>query len=432
MTAAGNVVPITPDDNVEPQDQAAERAVLGAILISAAAYQTATGIITAADFFNDHHRTIWDAAAHIRRAGKTPDEITIKARLEETGDLKRIGGWLYLHSLVEMVPSASNVDHYAGIVRERAVRRRLATAGRRIVQLAYQPEEAHALTETAAGLINQVREAGMADEDIATMTIEEFMNIDDAPYDWVVPGLLERGDRFVLTGMEGAGKSTLFRQMAVTIAAGIHPFTAERIPPRKVLMIDCENGDRHTRRKSRSMYHQAIDIGHPSFKTNLWVELRPDGMDLTSDRDLSWLLRRIVAIQPDVLAIGPFYKMHRGHDASEERTAVKILGALDLVRANGSCVLLEAHAGHATGRSGLRDLRPRGSSALLGWPEFGYGLRLVPADEESTAPVRRLAELVPWRGDRDERHWPTRMERGNDWPWAEAPDGSYSNFKGAR
>ena len=57
---------------------------------------------------------------------------------------------------------------------------------------------------------------------------------------------------------------------------------------------------------------------------------------------------------------------------------------------------------------------PRGSSALLGWPEFGYGLRWA---DESTKD-RRIVEFVSWRGDRDERAWPSMLAAGGIWPLA--------------
>ena len=72
----------------------------------------------------------------------------------------------------------------------------------------------------------------------------------------------------------------------------------------------------------------------------------------------------------------------------------------------------EAHAGHATTKGGDRDLRPRGSSALMGWPEFGFGLALDPDEPD-------LAHLVRWRGDRDQRDWPISLRRGGEWPWTD-------------
>ena len=59
----------------------------------------------------------------------------------------------------------------------------------------------------------------------------EFISIVDPPSDWVIPALLERGDRLIWTGFEGLGKSVITRQLAVCAAAGVHPFTGEPITP---------------------------------------------------------------------------------------------------------------------------------------------------------------------------------------------------------
>jgi len=67
-------------------------------------------------------------------------------------------------------------------------------------------------------------------------------------------------------------------------------------------------------------------------------------------------------------------------------------------------------------------MRPRGSSALLGWPEFGYGM--VPDGKE-------FAELVPWRGDRDERAWPDGVRRATDSPRWIPVDENWRDFGGA-
>ncbi len=79
-------------------------------------------------------------------------------------------------------------------------------------------------------------------------------------------------------------------------------------------------------------------------------------------------------------------------------------------------MLIEVHAGHARSTSGERELRPRGSSALLGWPEFGLGLR---RDKDGFVNGRAHYSLVRWRGDRDARNWP-QLVRGQQWPWEPA------------
>src|SRR5438132_11941606 len=77
------------------------------------------------------------------------------------------------------------------------------------------------------------------------LDVDEFLNEDEPEYDWVIPEVVERGDRVVLTGGEGMGKSTLLRQIAIQAAAGVHPFTLEAMTPVRVMLLDLENSKRH-------------------------------------------------------------------------------------------------------------------------------------------------------------------------------------------
>jgi replicative DNA helicase len=419
MTTADLVaLPQPPEDDYElpPHDIVAEQSVLGAMLLSENALEKAQSALSAGDFFRPAHGTIFDACRAVKRESGAVDAITVKAHLEGTGALPRVGGALYLHRLVESVPTVANVGYYADIVREHAVRRRIIDAGHSVIRLAREQhgEAAHGIAERAVRELESVRDFG-GDAELTTQTIHEFLAVPDEDYDWVVPGLLERGDRLILTGQEGAGKSTLFRQLAVTIAAGVHPFSGVDIEPKRCLIIDCENGPAHTRRKIRPLVTQANVQGKPVKESNLWLELRPEGLDLALDRDVSWLLRLVSMIDPDVVLIGPLYRMVPRALNTDDDVA-PVLATLNLIRARGACVLIEAHAGHALGVGGRRDLRPRGSSALLGWPEFGYGIRFSDSEQ---AKQKRTVDLVPWRGDRDERDWPECLTAGGTWPWRE-------------
>ena len=409
MTIAA--LPDPEDDFTEyaPHDLRAEQAVLGAMLLSVAAAAECLSALGADDFYRPAHQVVFAGIRALVRTDAPADPVTLLAWLEDAGEVRAAGGAPYLHTLIASVPTVAQAAHYARIVRDRAVRRRLLEAGRRIVQMASEEgADAHGLTERAVRETEAARDAGQAD-DVTTRTITEFLEVPEGDaYDWIVPGLLERGDRLVLTGTEGAGKSTLFRQLAVTIAAGVHPFDHKPIEPKRVLIVDCENGAAHIRRKIRPLVIQADCEGFPVRETNLWIEVRPEGLDLAADKDVSWLLRRITTISPDVVTIGPLSRL-APRALNDDSDAAPIIATLNMIRARGACVLLEAHAGHALGMGGRRDLRPRGSSAFLGWPEFGWGIRSSDLDE---AKKRRLVDVVPWRGDRDEREWPERLVAG--------------------
>ncbi|MFG1761821.1 replicative DNA helicase [Micromonospora parva] len=124
-------------DKTPPQDVAAEQCVLGGMLLSKDAIADVVEILKTNDFYRPVHATIFDIILEIYGRGEPADSITVAAALADSGDLVRIGGAPYLHTLIASVPTAANAAYYARIVSERAVLRRLVEAGTKIVQLGY-------------------------------------------------------------------------------------------------------------------------------------------------------------------------------------------------------------------------------------------------------------------------------------------------------
>ncbi|MFI7574425.1 replicative DNA helicase [Micromonospora sp. NPDC049497] len=124
-------------DKTPPQDVAAEQCVLGGMLLSKDAIADVVEILKTNDFYRPVHATIFDTILEIYGRGEPADSITVAAALADSGDLVRIGGAPYLHTLIASVPTAANAAYYARIVSERAVLRRLVEAGTKIVQLGY-------------------------------------------------------------------------------------------------------------------------------------------------------------------------------------------------------------------------------------------------------------------------------------------------------
>lgn len=252
----------------------------------------------------------------------------------------------------------------------------------------------------------------------------EFVNTPDKDYDWIVPNLIERGDRLVWTGFEGLGKSMAIRQMAVMIAAGLHPFKWTDIPPMRVLLIDCENSEQQSRRKFRPLAVCSVKFGHRVPDGALRLIHRPAGIDVLRADDAAWLLERVAAHKPDILFVGPFYRLHAGN-INDEEAARKTVNVLDQARVAADCAMvIEAHAGH--GEQGAnRSVRPVGSSLLLRWPEFGLGMAPPPEQPPLLAGERCTTVVIKsWRGGRDDRDWPARLTYGGEgnWPWQIAPD----------
>ncbi|WP_224279097.1 AAA family ATPase [Nocardioides lacusdianchii] len=398
------------DPDIPPNSRGAEQALLGTLMVNPDMAPLAATLIDRDDIYRPEHIAIWDSIHAVTATGALPEPALVLDHLTRVKELNKVGGAPYLFELVQ-AGRFGQLDEYARIVRDTS-RLRSAQEATSKVRSAIQsarPENVTDAIEAAVTVMDQelVRFGASTNQRIRhhVETIDELLHgEDDDTYDWVIPGLLERQERVIITAEEGAGKSTLLRQIAVQAAAGIHPFTLEAITPITVLHIDVENTRRQSRRRYRPLRFQA---GHQLESDRLRIELRTAGLDLTTETDRDWLLDTCRYVQPDLLLIGPIYKLANG-DPTEEKSAKPVAMALDLVRDQIDCaIVLEAHAAKATGNGNARKRphEPYGWSGWMRWPEVGLWL-----DRDGT--------LSPWRGAREERSWPFTLQRGGIWPWA--------------
>lgn len=259
-------------------------------------------------------------------------------------------------------------------------------------------------------------------------TLGEYL--DDAPAErqWAIPGLLAEGEVCMVTGYEGHGKSSLMKQICVQASAGVHPFTLNEVEPIKVLFVDLENPkadnyDDFRRLAGIARHHSQVNPGENMHV----VESTPK--NLASTEGSAWLIERVHAHRPRLITIGPLYNM-MGEDASSEQAVRPVKEVLDYIREKYKCaVIIEHHVPHRSGD--VRDVRPIGSSILMRWPAFGFGL--APINEpiqpgQHKATPTGVYEWSAWRGPRRRnRVWPTHLRWGTpdtaEWMWMEAePD----------
>jgi replicative DNA helicase len=124
-------------DRVPPQNVEAEQAVLGAILLHSEALITAMERLSGEDFYRPTHQRIYEAMIELAEGDEPVDLITLTAKLQDKQQLEDIGGVTYLSELANAVPTAANVDHYAAIVEEKSMLRRLIRAATQIVSNGY-------------------------------------------------------------------------------------------------------------------------------------------------------------------------------------------------------------------------------------------------------------------------------------------------------
>jgi replicative DNA helicase len=124
-----------------PHNLEAERSVLGAILLDNEAFHPAIEILEPGDFFLDSHRRLFTRMVGLSEENRAIDLITLHEELDRAGELEAAGGSAYLSSLVDGVPRVSNVDHYARIVKQKALLRNLIHASDNIINQALEAQE---------------------------------------------------------------------------------------------------------------------------------------------------------------------------------------------------------------------------------------------------------------------------------------------------
>lgn len=385
-----------------------EEMVIGACLLSPDSIRFAANTLEPSDFYSPRHEGIFRAIVALKKSELPVEPFSVFTKAEELG-VKGLD-IVELHRMVENVGASASISFYADQVREAATRRHLTTVARRLLLEAQdeqcQPAQA---AQAAKDAISEIRETSR----MATKTLEEILAIEE-DHDWLIPGLLERGDRVVLTGFEGAGKTTWVRQMVICMAAGIHPITLDHLEnPLGVLVVDAENTESQWRSATRGMVNSARRHGsrNPGPSINIFAGKR---IDITRDATLGEIHRLVDIHQPDVLCIGPLYKL-LPTGINNDQEAAPLITALDSLRDRGLVLIMEAHAPKGSAQAQHRDLAPRGSAALMGWPEFGFGL--YPDMGEDGKSIRSF--VTRWRGDREAgRDWPTELHKGGPFPWS--------------
>jgi replicative DNA helicase len=150
---------------VPSHDLDAELSVLSAMLLSPNAIAAVSEHLGASDFYRRTHGVIFDVARKLFERGEPVDAITVSAKLEEEGQLELVGGRAKIHEIAAWAPASGNAAHYALIVRDHALIRRLADAGREITRLAAERgAETPDLISRAEQTLFEVSQAGSPGE----------------------------------------------------------------------------------------------------------------------------------------------------------------------------------------------------------------------------------------------------------------------------
>ena len=195
-------------ERTPPHDLAAEQCVLGGMLMSKDAISDVMEVIRPADHYRPAHQLVHEAILELYGRGEPADPVTVSDLLAKRGELARVGGGAYLHTLIASVPTAANAGYYARIVRERAILRRLVEVGTRIVQLGYAGDgDADELVDRAQAEIYGVTERRVT---------EDFL-----PLSEIMPGALDEIEAIGSRGGVMTGVPTGFADLDA-LTNGLH------------------------------------------------------------------------------------------------------------------------------------------------------------------------------------------------------------------
>ena len=148
-------------ERIPPQSLEAERAALGAMLIERDAAEMAADLLVPEDFYREAHRRVFEAMRDLLARHEPVDLVTLGNTLRGRNQLEEIGGTLYLSQCMAQVPTAAGIGHYAGIIRAKALQRRLIQAADTIMVAAYQGDrDLNDLAEEAERLIIGASDTG--------------------------------------------------------------------------------------------------------------------------------------------------------------------------------------------------------------------------------------------------------------------------------
>ena len=192
-----------------PQDLAAEQSVLGGMLLSKDAIADVVEVVRGHDFYRPAHELVYEAVLDLYGRGEPADAVTVSAELQKRGELGRVGGAPYIHTLLQSVPTAANAGYYARIVRETAILRRLIEAGTKIVQLGYTGDgDADDIVDAAQVEVYKVTDR---------RTSEDYL-----PLSAIMEGALDEIEAIGSRGGEMVGVPTGFADFD-ELTNGLHP-----------------------------------------------------------------------------------------------------------------------------------------------------------------------------------------------------------------
>ncbi len=211
-----------------PQDLDAEMAVLGCMILDDKTIYEAMGILDPEDFYKESHMEIFRAISDIDHRGEKADLVTLTSELKRSKKLDECGGVVYITTLIDSIPTTSNVKHYANIVKEKSIGRKIIMQSTQLISEAFSEEKnSHELLiEAQKGLLDLSLSSNKQEASDIKSVIDETMKVSEEYekrgyiglktgfkfFDSIIGGYIP-GFLWVITAWTSSGKSSLMIEM---------------------------------------------------------------------------------------------------------------------------------------------------------------------------------------------------------------------------
>ena len=400
-------------DRQPPFSPEAEAAVLGGVLIDQGAVARVLETVDDSMFYREAHRRLFRAMTRLFERGKVIDPITVSEDLKAVGELESIGGWEYLASLLDAVPTAANIEYHAGIVREKALLRRLIDAAHEIVRDVHEPGERPVgeILDTAEQRVFNVSQTRGRDgfvwiKEVLWPTFERIDRLQENvggisglatgfdDLDRMTTGL-QPGDLAIVAGRPSMGKTSWVLNVAQTVAiehgVPVGIFSLEMSKEQLVQRLLCAEGrvDAQRLRRGSLEPNEYQQLGRAAGLLNtapIWIDDSATGNVL----EMKAKARRLKAETKDLglvvvdymqLMSGGLRKENRVQEVSEISRGLKALARELELPVIALSQLSRAPEQRTDRRPQLSDLRESGSIEqdadlvmFLYRPEYYHGL----------------------------------------------------------
>ncbi len=276
---------------IPPQNLEAEEAILGAVLTNPICLNKIADLITPESFYKPANRMIYEAVLDLFGKNQAIDIVTVSERLSETDKLEQVGGRAYVNDLALNVVTTANIEYYAKIVQEKAIKRNLINAGSEIVEMAYENNSMETTLDNAEKLIfNIAQQKATTDlvpiEELVLKSYEqiefrynhrdELIGVPTGFYDIdMMTSGLQKSDLIILAARPSMGKTAFALNIAQNVALrankAVAIFSLEMPKEQLVQRMLCSEAEVDTQRLKTGLM-QAKDWEKLTTTMNVFAE----------------------------------------------------------------------------------------------------------------------------------------------------------------